>query len=154
MWEAGGRWFAHVLDVPAYIEVTGTSRGSCLAELRKATGDDVDLMIEVIPAVVGVAEAAEIMGWDKRRVITYIDRGSFPEPIGTLASGRIWLREDVEGYADHWRASHPPRRGQPPTKPEKPGPEPKKRKPKRSNPKKSNPKRSKPRKPKKVSARA
>jgi hypothetical protein len=107
MWEVGGRWFAHVLDVPAYIEVTGTSRGSCLGELRKVTGDDVDLVIEVIPPVVGVAEAAEIMGWDKRRVITYIDRGSFPEPITTLASGRIWLREDVEDYADHWRATHP-----------------------------------------------
>src|SRR5687768_3717748 len=112
MWQSGGRWFAHVLDVPAYIEVTGTSRGSCLAELRKATGDDVDLIIEVIPAVVGVAEAAEIMGWDKRRVITYIDRGLFPEPIGTLASGRIWLREDVEDYADHWRATHPQSGGQ------------------------------------------
>jgi hypothetical protein len=108
MWEVGGRWFAHVLDVPAYIEVTGTSRASCLGELRKVTGDDVDLVIEVIPPVVGVAEAAEIMGWDKRRVITYIDRGSFPEPITTLASGRIWLREDVEDYADHWRATHPP----------------------------------------------
>jgi predicted DNA-binding transcriptional regulator AlpA len=113
MWEAGGRWFAHVLDVPAYIEVTGTSRATCLAELRRVTGGDVDLMVEVIPAVVGVAEAAEIMGWDKRRVITYIDRGSFPEPISTLASGRIWLREDVEDYAEHWRATHPSRRATP-----------------------------------------
>jgi hypothetical protein len=93
--------------VPAYIEVTGTSRDTCLAELRKVTGADVDLMIEVIPAVVGVAEAADIMGWDKRRVITYIDRGSFPEPITTLASGRIWIREDIEEYAEHWRATHP-----------------------------------------------
>ena len=73
------------------------------------TGDDVDLTIEVIPTVVGVAEAAEIMGWDKRRVITYIDRGSFPEPITTLASGRIWLREDVEEYAARWRETHPAR---------------------------------------------
>jgi predicted DNA-binding transcriptional regulator AlpA len=110
MWEAGGRWFAHILDVPAYIEVTGTSRGACLAELRKVTGEDVDLTIDVIPAVVGVAEAAEIMGWDKRRVITYIDRGSFPEPITALASGRIWLREDVEEYAAQWRAAHPGRK--------------------------------------------
>jgi len=110
MWEAGGRWFAHILDVSAYIEVTGTSRSSCLAELRNVTGEDVDLMIEVIPSVVGVAEAAEIMGWDKRRVITYIDRGSFPEPIVALASGRIWLREDVEDYADQWRTSHPPKK--------------------------------------------
>lgn len=106
MWEAGGRWFAHVLDIPAYIEVTGTSRQGCLDELRVATGGDVDLLVEVVPAVVGVAEAAEIMGWDKRRVITYIDRGSFPEPITSLASGRIWLREDVEEYAEHWRRTH------------------------------------------------
>ena len=47
------------------------------------------------------------MGWDKRRVITYIDRGQFPEPITWLASGRIWLREDVESYAQDWRARHP-----------------------------------------------
>lgn len=131
MWEAGGRWFAHVLDVPAYIEVTGTSRGSCLAELRKVTGDDVDLVIEVIPSVVGVAEAAEIMGWDKRRVVTYIDRGSFPEPITALASGRIWLREDIEDYAEHWRSTHPP--GEKPKKPtrrskKKPKKKPEKRK--------------------------
>jgi hypothetical protein len=107
MWETGGRWFAHVLDVSAYIEVTATSQRGCVDELRRVTGDDVDLIVELIPSVVGVAEAAEIMGWDKRRVITYVDRGSFPEPITSLASGRIWLREDVEEYARVWRASHP-----------------------------------------------
>ena len=111
LWESGGRWFAHVLDVPAYIEVTATSRDGCVEELRRVTGDDVDLILEVIPAVVGVAEAAEIMGWDKRRVITYIDRGSFPEPITSLASGRIWLREDVEEFARVWRETHQPRSG-------------------------------------------
>ena len=107
MWEAGGRWFAHILDAPAYIEVTGVTRDLCLEELRKVTGDDVTLTVDAIPSVVGVAEAAEIMGWDKRRVVTYIDRGSFPEPITALASGRIWLREDVEAYAADWRARHP-----------------------------------------------
>ncbi len=104
MWETGGRWYARILDAPAYIEVTGISRGQCLEQLRKVTGDDVTLTVEVIPLVVGVAEAAEIIGWDKRRVVTYIDRGSFPEPITTLASGRIWLREDVESYAEAWHA--------------------------------------------------
>ena len=106
MWQTGGRYVARVLDVPAYIEVTGVSRHECLVELRKVTGDDVTLTVEVVPDVVGVAEAAEIMGWDKRRVVTYIDRGSFPEPITALASGRIWLREDVQAYADEWRARH------------------------------------------------
>jgi hypothetical protein len=106
MWQTGGRYVAQVLDVPAYIEVTGISRRECLAELRKVTGDDVAITVEVVPDVVGVAEAAEIMGWDKRRVVTYIDRGSFPEPITALASGRIWLREDVQAYADEWRARY------------------------------------------------
>ncbi|MDP9330530.1 MAG: hypothetical protein M3P11_07850 [Actinomycetota bacterium] len=109
MWHTGGRWYAHILDTSAYIEVTGVTRERCLQELRKVTGHDVSLMIEIVPQIVGVAEAAEIMRWDKRRVITYIDRGSFPEPLTSLASGRIWLREDVEVFAKDWYA----RRGAP-----------------------------------------
>jgi hypothetical protein len=104
MWGTGGRWFARILDSPAYIEVTGVTRERCLAELRKITGEDAVLTIEVLPALVGVAEAAEIMGWDKRRIITYIDRGSFPEPLTSLAMGRVWLREDVEEFASEWHA--------------------------------------------------
>ena len=104
MWEAGGRWFARILDAPAYIEVTGVTRERCLAELRKVTGEDAVVTVEIVPALVGVAEAAEIMGWDKRRVITYIDRGSFPEPLTSLAMGRVWLREDVEAFAREWHA--------------------------------------------------
>jgi hypothetical protein len=103
MWETGGRWYARILDAPLYVEVTGVSRERCLSELWKVTGEE-PVTVEVIPQVVGVAEAAEIMGWDKRRVVTYIDRGSFPEPLTALASGRIWLREDVETYARAWRA--------------------------------------------------
>jgi hypothetical protein len=109
MWELGGRWYARILDAPVYVEVNGTSRGSCLDELRTAVGDDAVLTVEVVPSLVGVAEAADIMGWDKRRVITYIDRGHFPEPITWLAGGRIWLREDVEEYEREWRVSHPRR---------------------------------------------
>ncbi|MFL5792327.1 MAG: hypothetical protein ACJ76A_12605 [Actinomycetota bacterium] len=107
LWRSGGRWYARVLDAPMYVEVTGTSRLGCLDELRKAIGDDVALTVEVVPELVGVSEAADIMGWDKRRVITYIDRGHFPEPIAALAGGRIWLREEVEAYAEDWRARHP-----------------------------------------------
>jgi hypothetical protein len=102
MWETGGRFYARVLDAPAYIEVTGVSKRECLDQLRATLGDDVVVTVEMIPDVVGVAEAAEIVGWDKRRVITYIDRGSFPEPITALASGRIWLREDIVAYAADW----------------------------------------------------
>jgi predicted DNA-binding transcriptional regulator AlpA len=107
LWRSGGRWYARVLDAPMYVEVTGTSRIGCLDELRDAIGDDVVLTVEVVPELVGVSEASDIMGWDKRRVITYIDRGHFPEPIAALAGGRIWLREEIEAYAEDWRARHP-----------------------------------------------
>ena len=78
------------------------SIGRALAARGRA--GPVVLLIESSPVLAGVAEAAEVMGWDKRRVITYIDRGRFPEPIQTLASGRLWLRSDVEQYRDAWRA--------------------------------------------------
>jgi hypothetical protein len=107
MWQLGGRWYAHVLDAPMFVEVTATSRDGCVRELRKVTGEDAQLTIELVPDLVGVSEAAEIMGWDKRRVVTYIDRGHFPEPIAALAGGRVWLREDVESYAADWQARHP-----------------------------------------------
>jgi hypothetical protein len=111
MWEMGGRWYAQVVGAPVFLEVTATARLACLDELREAVGDDVVLTVDVIPPLAGVAEAAEIMGWDKRRVVTYIDRGHFPEPIAALASGRVWLREDVESYAADWRARHPGAKG-------------------------------------------
>jgi hypothetical protein len=107
LWETGGRWYAHILDAPAFIEVTGTSRERCIHELRRVTGDDATLIVDVVPRIVGVAEAAEIMAWDKRRVVTYLDRGQFPEPLTSLASGRVWLREDIEAFAEGWRARHP-----------------------------------------------
>ena len=110
MWEFGGRWYGR-LDAPAFIEVTGITRERCLLELRAIAGDDVTLSVEITPALAGVAECAEIMGWDKRRVITYLNRGSFPEPLTALASGRIWRREDVEDFAREWHG----RRGGRPT---------------------------------------
>jgi SAM-dependent methyltransferase len=54
--------------------------------------------------LVGVAEAAGILGWDKRRVATYIRRGSFPEPLASLASGRVWDRAEIERFAAAFRA--------------------------------------------------
>jgi hypothetical protein len=81
------------------VEVTGSSRARCLARLHRAAGDGVAVIVEVTPTLAGVAEAAAILGWDRRRVITYVDRGSFPEPLARLASGRVWRREDVEAFA-------------------------------------------------------
>ncbi|MEB3103100.1 hypothetical protein [Ferviditalea candida] len=51
-------------------------------------------------SIIGYAEAAKILGWDKRRIGTYMQRGSFPEPIIRLASGPIWTRKQIEDYRD------------------------------------------------------
>jgi hypothetical protein len=107
-----GRWEAQAGLQPP-IHASGPSESRCLAALRRAVkrslpdstgGDPVTLVVQVQPVLAGVAEAAQVMGWDKRRVITYIDRGSFPEPLQSLASGRVWLRSDVERFAAEWQA--------------------------------------------------
>ncbi len=49
--------------------------------------------------IVGVAEAAKILGWDKRKLSTYLQRGVFPAPLQRLASGPIWTRAMIEEFA-------------------------------------------------------
>ncbi|HEY1332435.1 MAG TPA: hypothetical protein VGH10_13315 [Actinomycetota bacterium] len=108
---ADGRWTG-IADPPVSARATAATPERCVAALRRAVErsasipkhESLTLIAETVPRLAGVAEAAEIMGWDKRRVVTYIDRGSFPEPAQTLASGRVWLRSDVEAYATAWRA--------------------------------------------------
>jgi len=78
-------------------EIRRATVEACLDGIRRAAGDAV-LTVEIVPDLVGVAEASEILGWDRRRVSTYVRRGAFPEPIASLASGRVWRREDVESF--------------------------------------------------------
>jgi hypothetical protein len=114
-----GKWVA-VTDSTPPVRATGSSPERCLAGLRRALDRDagrerrdgpLTLIVESAPLVAGVAEAAEVMGWDKRRVVTYIDRGRFPEPLQSLASGRIWLRSEVERFAREWRSRRAGRGG-------------------------------------------
>ena len=91
---SGDAWHGRV----GAFEVEG-SREECVSALRAQAHGKEPLAIEVLPRIAGVSEAAAILGWDKRRVMTYVRRGSFPEPFAHLASGRIWRREDVEAFA-------------------------------------------------------
>lgn len=94
-------WSGRLL--PGGETIEAPSRERLLAKLRDAAGSDAVLTVEVVPSLLGVAEAAELLGWDKRRVVTYVDRGSFPSPVAQLASGRVWLRADVEAFARAFR---------------------------------------------------
>jgi predicted DNA-binding transcriptional regulator AlpA len=101
MWEDGGRWHGR-LEGPEPAAVASGSREGCLNKLRRRAGDGT-LTVSEVPRLVGVAEAAAILGWDKRRIFTYLSRGSFPPPVAALASGRVWLRSDIEAYSGSWR---------------------------------------------------
>jgi len=102
MWREGNRWFGR-LDAPDASTRTARAKSACLAVLRREAGR-ATLTVETIPELVGVAEAAALLGWDKRRVFTYISRGSFPEPIAMLASGRVWRKSDIDEYRRFRRA--------------------------------------------------
>lgn len=52
------------------------------------------------PLVVGLAEAAEMLGWSKQQVSLYISRDKFPEPIMRLASGPLWKIEQIKEFRD------------------------------------------------------
>jgi hypothetical protein len=98
MWEDGGRWCGRLEGAPASAAASSPTRNGCLLALRRAAGKATLTVIET-PGIVGVAEAAGILGWDKRRIFTYLSRGSFPEPLVALASGRVWRRSDIEDFA-------------------------------------------------------
>ena len=50
--------------------------------------------------IVGHYEAAKILGWQKQQVAVYISRGKFPKPMQKLASGPIWLKEDIQKFKE------------------------------------------------------
>ena len=88
-------WIGRVEDH----EVRTKTREGCVSRLRRLADDGAVLVVEVTPDLVGVSEAAAILGWDRRRVATYLSRGTFPSPLASLASGRVWRRDDVEAFA-------------------------------------------------------
>ncbi|HEY8424603.1 MAG TPA: hypothetical protein VIK73_01135 [Limnochordales bacterium] len=49
--------------------------------------------------LVGTAEAADILGWDRRKVSVYAARGRLPKPVAVLRCGPVWRRQDIEAAA-------------------------------------------------------
>ena len=50
--------------------------------------------------IMGLAEVSDMVGKSKQYVKTYLERGQFPEPVKVLASGPIWLREQIQTWMD------------------------------------------------------
>jgi hypothetical protein len=49
--------------------------------------------------LVGLADIARLLGVTVRTAQKYIERPDFPEPLGRIAAGRVWLKADVATWA-------------------------------------------------------
>jgi predicted DNA-binding transcriptional regulator AlpA len=50
--------------------------------------------------LVGLSEIAEALGVHKRTAQEYVNREDFPDPLGRVAAGRVWRRQDVLKWAE------------------------------------------------------
>lgn len=64
--------------------------------------------------LVGTAEAADILGFEKSRVGRYARSGKMPKPVAELHATKVWRARDVENLRDAI-AEHGERGTQPPT---------------------------------------
>ncbi len=56
-----------------------------------------------LPELVSVPEAAEILGVSPQRVHELVKaNSSFPEPMYELRTGKLWLRQAIESFAQCW----------------------------------------------------
>ena len=61
--------------------------------------------------LLGLADIARQLGVSKRTAQNYVSRADFPEPLGRISAGPVWMRRHVEEWA---KATLPLRTGRPP----------------------------------------
>lgn len=87
------------MPTPAQIDDAIETLGNLVA-MEGGEGDEaLDVLKDAVirPRLAGSQEVATILGVTP----TAIDKiaGGLPEPLDTLAVGRVWLREDIEALA-------------------------------------------------------
>lgn len=77
-------------------------------------------MIETMTATqpVGLTEIGKMFNITRQRAYAITKKRTFPAPIATLSSGRVWDRAEVEKWGETWDRTN---QGGRPPKP-KPGP--------------------------------
>jgi hypothetical protein len=83
-----------------------------VVEVRVLTEAEHDAELErpVIPPLVGVTEAGEILGVSKQRVSALAKSPTFPAAVASVNAAPVWLRSSIEAFA------RVPRRGGRPAK--------------------------------------
>jgi predicted DNA-binding transcriptional regulator AlpA len=75
------------------------SRGAFCADATLARYAARLMMSTTNDHLMGIREIASLLGVSPQRADALSNKDGFPTPTATLASGRIWLRVDVEKWA-------------------------------------------------------
>ncbi|KXK63337.1 hypothetical protein AWW66_03220 [Micromonospora rosaria] len=105
---------SHRLDAVEYDDALQEAKdwASKLPGVAKLVGDGVlfgpdRMVIETLAAraraweLLGSAEVADTLGVSTARVRQLEQRPDFPQPVATIAGGRIYRRDQIEEYAEH-----------------------------------------------------
>lgn len=57
-------------------------------------------MLAIVGVLMGAKEIGDMLGVSRQRVQQLISRPDFPKPYDSLSMGKVWLREDVERWAE------------------------------------------------------
>jgi hypothetical protein len=84
-------------------------------ELMRVEDQQAALSEPTFPDVVGVTEAAHLLGVSRQRLDQLTSRDDFPAPMVRLAAGPVWLRSSIKGFERRWdrRPGRPAKAAQP-----------------------------------------
>jgi len=71
-------------------------------ELMTVEDQQAALAEPTFPDILGVTEAAQLLGVSRQRLAQLASRDDFPEPMVRLAAGPVWLRSSIEWFERRW----------------------------------------------------
>lgn len=48
--------------------------------------------------LLGVSDIARQLGWTNSKVVTYVNRGKLPQPVGEVGGRPVWLEVELKPY--------------------------------------------------------
>jgi hypothetical protein len=84
-----------------------------VASVSALTTEEFDRREDARALLVGVGEAAAMLGISKQRVNVLSKRQDFPAPLARLGSGPVWRGGDLSTFAEGWqrKGGRPPKAG-------------------------------------------
>lgn len=62
--------------------------------------------VNTLSPILGLAEVAQLLGWDVRKASVYLQRRHLPEPFTVIACGPLWRQEDIQAFLAEVKTNH------------------------------------------------